>query len=384
MGGRQYTLSLVKLLDKYRSSTNADFDLSVLGRTADDLQCYSTFRDRLRECSEIESALDDWTLPNRVRWKLKRSAGGAVYPRLEEGLERLGVTFAYPVSIASVPSADWIPDFQFHHFPDGSQQWEINERIKEFTSIAQNARAIVLSSRFVEKDCHKLFPQTVGRTHVFRFRADVDFDGAADPDVTVTKYNLPKRFFLVSNQLIPTKNHNFVLEALARIPKSERSDIRVVFTGDIYDLRNPGYYNTFLSLQHTLGVSGNVSHLGLIPKADQIQLMRAAVCYLQPSKYEGWNTGVEEARLIGKPILLSDIEIHREQEPPAAAYFDLSDPGDLAKKLRDVHAASPESGFNPEAERAAIDQYHALQMQCAKEFLAVAQTIAQSPRGGVR
>jgi len=225
---------------------------------------------------------------------------------------------------------------------------------------------------------------TVRACRFFRFRADVDFDGAADPDVTVTKYNLPKRFFLVSNQLIPTKNHNFVLEALARIPKSERSDIRVVFTGDIYDLRNPGYYNTFLSLQHTLGVSGNVSHLGLIPKADQIQLMRAAVCYLQPSKYEGWNTGVEEARLIGKPILLSDIEIHREQEPPAAAYFDLSDPGDLAKKLRDVHAASPESGFNPEAERAAIDQYHALQMQCAKEFLAVAQTIAQSPRGGVR
>ena len=47
--------------------------------------------------------------------------------------------------------------------------------------------------------------------------------------------------------------------------------------------------------------------------------MRQSVAVLQPSLFEGWSTTVEEAKSIGKTILLSDIPVHREQAPPRRA-----------------------------------------------------------------
>jgi hypothetical protein len=36
---------------------------------------------------------------------------------------------------------------------------------------------------------------------------------------------------------------------------------------------------------------------------------------LQPSRYEGWSTAVEDAKALGKIILVSDLTVHREQLP---------------------------------------------------------------------
>lgn len=54
---------------------------------------------------------------------------------------------------------------------------------------------------------------------------------------------------------------------------------------------------------------------------------------MQPSLFEGWSSFVEEARALGLPALLSDIPVHREQNPPGAKYFDPHDPEQLAGLL---------------------------------------------------
>lgn len=38
---------------------------------------------------------------------------------------------------------------------------------------------------------------------------------------------------------------------------------------------------------------------------------------LNPSRFEGWSTTVEEAKAAGTPMILSDIPVHREQAPNA-------------------------------------------------------------------
>jgi glycosyltransferase involved in cell wall biosynthesis len=254
---------------------------------------------------------------------------------------------------------------------------EIAARQAEFSRIANNAQRVVLSSFDAQRDCLTVFPQTHDRTAVLQFRTFADPHWLeCDPGAVRRRYHLPERFALISNWLLPTKNHRLVLEALSRLSPTARRKVHVVCTGDIYDYRNPGFYNDFLSAIHRLGVAPNLSVLGVIPKVEQIQLLRGATAYLQPSLFEGWNTGVEEARMLGKPILLSDIGVHREQAPPGAVFFDPTDPVALALKLEAVFD-TPLPGEG--AERAALSDYAHLQARFGAEFVSISRGGPGSP-----
>ena len=84
--------------------------------------------------------------------------------------------------------------------------------------------------------------------------------------------------------------------------------------------------------------------LGLVPRSDVIALMRYSRALINPSFFEGWSTTVEEAKSTGKRIILSDIDVHKEQNPPDGVFFNPKDPKDLAEKMwslwtnRDVDA----------------------------------------------
>jgi hypothetical protein len=54
---------------------------------------------------------------------------------------------------------------------------------------------------------------------------------------------------------------------------------------------------------------------------------------LNPSRFEGFGLSVEEARAVGKRLLLSNLPPHREQDPPAATWFDPDQIDDVEAKL---------------------------------------------------
>jgi hypothetical protein len=53
---------------------------------------------------------------------------------------------------------------------------------------------------------------------------------------------------------------------------------------------------------------------------------------LKNSRFEGWITTIEEANLVGTPLLLSDLAVHREQAP-SAHFFSIDDAGLLADAI---------------------------------------------------
>jgi glycosyltransferase involved in cell wall biosynthesis len=372
-GGRQYTLNLLEALVRARGNGDT-FDISVLVNGQEELIHYERLRAHLCVCAEFADVQAPYTLMNKTRWRVKRSLERWTNPRLEEALLRMGATFAYPMRSTKVPSADWIPDFQYRHFPGGSNPIEVEGRKQEFAAIVRISERVVLSSACAERDCHEMFPQSIGRTSVLRFRVFANPAWlACDPTETIQRYHLPSRFVLISNHLAPTKNHAVVLEALASMSPAERSQLHVVCTGDVYDYRNPSFHNEFFARIHELGLRDSISVLGLVPKQDQVQLLRAAAAYLQPSVFEGWNTGVEEAHSLGKPILLSDIPVHREQAPPRAIYFDPRNASELAARFGEmVGNAAPT--FDPAVERQALGNYALRQVEFAKQFLEIAAT----------
>jgi glycosyltransferase involved in cell wall biosynthesis len=83
------------------------------------------------------------------------------------------------------------------------------------------------------------------------------------------------------------------------------------------------------------GLSANIRFLGFIDRAEQLALMQAAQAIVQPSLFEGWSTVVEDAKALGKFLILSDLPVHREQlaapySAAHAAFFDPHNPQTLA------------------------------------------------------
>jgi glycosyltransferase involved in cell wall biosynthesis len=77
----------------------------------------------------------------------------------------------------------------------------------------------------------------------------------------------------------------------------------------------------------------NFRVLGPVPFDHLIGLMQHAVAFINPSKFEGWSTTVEEAKSMGKQIILSDIPVHQEQAPARGIFFPATNPDALAQAM---------------------------------------------------
>jgi hypothetical protein len=81
------------------------------------------------------------------------------------------------------------------------------------------------------------------------------------------------------------------------------------------------------------GLHGQVIVLGLVSRTELVSLMRAAAVVVQPSRFEGWSTSIQDAQALGRPLLCSDLRVHREQAPGALGFFPVDEAGHLAERL---------------------------------------------------
>ncbi len=172
------------------------------------------------------------------------------------------------------------------------------------------------------------------------------------------KYALPERYFHLPNQFWAHKNHDLVLEALALL-RGQEIQSRYWRRGNTSDHRQPGHFQALMEKARNVGVLDDFRPLGVVPLEDLMGLMHHSMGVVNPSKFEGWSTSVEEAKSMGKAIVLSDIPVHREQAPSRGTYFSLGDRQALATALAQVAA-----GWNFDYDRRQMaDAAHALPLR---------------------
>lgn len=232
-----------------------------------------------------------------------------------------------------MPAVAWIPDFQHkllpHLFPK-SAWWK---REIGFRAQIMGDRFIMLSSDDAKRACEHFYPATCGRTATVHFAVPpghiVDY---AEARAVADSYGLPANFVFMPNQFWRHKNHPVVLKALS-ILRARGREVVVAASGKQHDPRAPGYFPSFAKELGDQGLSSSLKLLGLIPYAHLGALMRTCQAMLNPSLFEGWSTTVEEARAMGTPMLLSDLDVHREQMGVGARYFRRDSAEDLADQL---------------------------------------------------
>ena len=255
------------------------------------------------------------------------------YPLSYENRFNIGVAFPLGAALARRRWAGWIPDFQHKHLPEFFSAREIAVRDRGIARLARNAATVVFSSETAARDFRYFWPDARAETRVIRFATTPSPEWfAGDPCAVQRQHGLPDRFFLVSNQFWRHKNHRTLFLALGLLA-ARGIRPHVVCTGSPADYRNSEHYQSLLALLRENGCAAQVSLLGVIPRLEQIQLMRRALAVVQPSLFEGWSTVVEDARLLGKPVLASDIDVHREQDAPGGRFFARESPESLATAL---------------------------------------------------
>jgi glycosyltransferase involved in cell wall biosynthesis len=75
--------------------------------------------------------------------------------------------------------------------------------------------------------------------------------------------------------------------------------------------------------------------LGMIPKRDQIEIMKRACAVLQPTRFEGGPGGgaVYDSLSIGVPAIVSDLPVNREIEDETVEFFPAGDAAALAGRM---------------------------------------------------
>jgi glycosyltransferase involved in cell wall biosynthesis len=103
-----------------------------------------------------------------------------------------------------------------------------------------------------------------------------------------------------------------------------------------------------------------------------VEVLRHAAAIVQPSLFEGWSTVVEDVRASGRPILLSDLPVHREQDPPRCTFFPPEDDAALADALAQ-HWDALTAGPDVAAERQAQQSMQQRVVEAARIFVAIAR-----------
>ncbi|MBY0549960.1 MAG: glycosyltransferase family 4 protein [Candidatus Obscuribacterales bacterium] len=295
--------------------------------------------------NSINATIVQWREPGISKFigKLKSRIG--IFSFLESGpatylnSNRFDVVFSPspPVPGCKVPCITWIADFQHVHLPDMFTSAELQARDESFQRAARTASCILLSSNSALTDFVAFAPQWQHKAQVMHFSADIPPDVyKRNPREIALKYKLPERFLYLPNQFWKHKNHLVVVESL-RLLKAAGKKVTVVCTGHPSDYRNPEFFSSLLGEISQKGVRESFLLLGLVPRADAYDLMRQSIAIIQPSLFEGWSSTVEEAKSIGKRVALSDIPVHREQDPPASIFFNPSDSEGLAAILDELN-----------------------------------------------
>ena len=246
---------------------------------------------------------------------------------------------------AFVPTLSWFPDFQHVELP---QLFTLRDRLSRSMVVRRAAKysdRVLLSSRSALRNLGQIAPGCAKKAVVLRFRKRAPTE-ADIPTLEVLRlqHGIPSRFFYLPNQFWTHKDHETAIRALDILCKrGERT--MIVCTGSTSDHRNSNHFENLATLVRSLGLESKFMVLGLVARASCWGLMRHAIAVLNPSRFEGWSSTVEEARALGVNTILSDIEVHREQAPVGSLFFETGNEASLADQMQ--HLMNAECAAHP-------------------------------------
>ena len=167
---------------------------------------------------------------------------------------------------------------------------------------------------------------------------------------------------MISNQFHKHKNHKVVFEAIAEL-KKKGIEICVGITGRFPDEPDSPYMQELHDIINKNDLKKLIKFLGLIPRGDQLLLLKYSKAILQPSLFEGWSTVIEDAKSLQVPVIAANLNVNIEQLEEKGTYFEPHN----VEKLVSILEKCPNRDFSKQL----YDSYDNRMKDAAYELLSV-------------
>ncbi len=227
----------------------------------------------------------------------------------------------------------WCADLQHKHYPEFFTLFQRMQRDLRIRLGLRNSDRMVLSSADVLNDFNNFYTgKKRTQIQIFRFVSVIDNLKEFDIHDLRKKYKLPEEYFIVSNQFHKHKNHKVLLLTLAEL-RQRGIKKHLAITGKFPSAGNSFYLGELHRIIDEHNLHDQISFLGVIPRKDQIQIMKHAQAVLQPSLFEGWSTVIEDAKSLQVPVIASNLKVNIEQLGDQGLYFEPHNHNQLAAML---------------------------------------------------
>lgn len=326
MGGIIYILNLVKIFDFLSEDEKPEITIFY----KPDLK---EFIDTIKYpyLNTVE-----WEFPNVYKGYLKSflSRKNLFVKNLIDQYELDGLypVHDYPVKTKSETKlVCWFADLQHKYYPEFFTTRKRFERDLRHLFMFRNSKDLVVSSEAVKKDFMKFYkiPDHL-KIHVFHFASVIEDFSHLNINEIRSKYDLPEEYFLISNQFHKHKNHRVLLKSLIRLNNVGKR-IHLAMTGRFPDASYSEYMQELHSIIRENQLESQISLMGILPREEQLLLMKYAQAVIQPSLFEGWSTVIEDSISLQVPVIASSLPVNIEQLGSDGYYFDPHDDQRLAE-----------------------------------------------------
>lgn len=272
----------------------------------------------------------------------------------KQKIDVLGPCISAQEKDLAVPWIGYLYDFQHKYLPQFFSADDIKDREGHFGRMVHNASNIIVNSLSVKSDIHKFYPEAQCKitalpfTPLFNKRLLTGHFNELKK-----KYDLPDKYFIISNQFWRHKDHLTAFRALQIVTSTLTQQIALICTGETGDYRQADFFTSLKTEIQDLGIEDKVYFLGYISKEDQIQILLHSVALIQPTLFEGGPGGgaTYDAIAFSKPAIISDIAINKEINNSLVTFFQASNHLDLADKMGQAIQQEKNNAFEIDTEQ---------------------------------
>lgn len=237
--------------------------------------------------------------------------------------------FCLPLPGARCRTVVVVHDIMFKHYPAYVSPAKRLILDASYRIVQKRAHGVI----FISKDSEQDFIRTYGAPRRYTTIYNPVVLKGASPDTVRTVGPQDKPYVIANFHYYPHKNLEGLLATFERLHEAW-PELQLVFTGN----RPP----QFDDLIQGCKARQAIHHLGFLPKEQVMAVVRDAAFFMSMSQFEGFNMSAAEAALLGKPLILSDLPVHRELFGDCARFVALSDPHvDVAELVRFVQTHTP-------------------------------------------
>lgn len=234
---------------------------------------------------------------------------------------------------APIPALGTVHDLMHRYerrFAEVSADGEYESREFHFAETCRWSRGVLVDSELGKQHLVDSYGIAAQKVFVLPYIAPAYIydDEGTNPEAVRERYSLPEKFFFYPAQFYRHKNHEALIEAVARM-RADHPDVKLVLVG----AKERNSYEEVRRQVADLDLSKNVLFLGYVPDRDMAALYRLARALVMPTFFGPTNIPQLEAFALGCPVATSRIYGIPEQVGDAALLFDPSSTEEIRECL---------------------------------------------------